>query len=68
MKVRAGRGFSVEELAAAGVNIHLARTIGIAVDHRRKNRSTESFEANVQKLKEYKAALVVMPLHKPKAH
>lgn len=61
MKVRAGRGFSLEELKSAGIPKKLARTIGIAVDHRRKNRSLESLQANVQRLKTYKAKLVVFP-------
>ncbi|XP_057967150.1 large ribosomal subunit protein eL13z-like [Malania oleifera] len=61
MKVRAGRGFSLEELKTAGFSKKLARTIGIAVDHRRKNRSLEGLQANVQRLKTYKAKLVVFP-------
>ncbi|KAJ4974373.1 hypothetical protein NE237_007547 [Protea cynaroides] len=61
MKVRAGRGFSLEELKAAGIPKKLAPTIGISVDHRRKNRSLEGLQANVQRLKTYKAKLVVFP-------
>ncbi|XP_068641099.1 large ribosomal subunit protein eL13z-like [Aristolochia californica] len=61
MKVRAGRGFSLEELKAAGIPKKLAPTIGIGVDHRRKNRSLESLQANVQRLKMYKAKLVIFP-------
>uniref|UniRef100_A0A0C9RL50 60S ribosomal protein L13 n=1 Tax=Wollemia nobilis TaxID=56998 RepID=A0A0C9RL50_9CONI len=61
MKIRAGRGFSLEELKAAGVPKKLAPTIGIAVDHRRKNRSLEGLQANVNRLKTYKAKLVVFP-------
>ncbi|KAM7260066.1 hypothetical protein ACFE04_015807 [Oxalis oulophora] len=84
MKLRAGRGFTLEELkfrgifrykvasfpnefslkykdSAAGVPKKLAPTIGIAVDHRRKNRSLEGLQANVQRLKTYKAKLVVFP-------
>ncbi|GLJ12574.1 hypothetical protein SUGI_0193710 [Cryptomeria japonica] len=61
MKVRAGRGFSLEELKSAGIPKKLAPTIGIAVDHRRRNRSLEGLQANVQRLKTYKAKLVVFP-------
>lgn len=61
MKVRAGRGFTLEELKAAGISKKLAPTIGIAVDHRRKNRSLESLQANVQRLHTYKAKLIVFP-------
>lgn len=46
---------------AAGIPKKLAPTIGIAVDHRRRNRSLESLQANVQRLKTYKAKVVVFP-------
>jgi len=61
MRVRAGRGFTIEELKAAKINKKAARGVGIAVDHRRSNRSDESFQANVQRLKLYKSKLVVFP-------
>ncbi|KAI3921079.1 hypothetical protein MKX01_036058 [Papaver californicum] len=61
MKVRAGRGFSLEELKGAGIPKKLAPTIGIAVDHRRRNKSLEGLQTNVQRLKTYKAKLVVFP-------
>jgi large subunit ribosomal protein L13e len=35
--------------------------LGIAVDHRRRNASEESLEMNVNRLKEYKAKLIVFP-------
>ena len=60
-RVRAGRGFTLAELKAVGISAKLAPTIGIAVDHRRKNRSEEGFRANVERLNEYKARLVVFP-------
>ncbi|XP_060173661.1 large ribosomal subunit protein eL13z-like [Lycium barbarum] len=66
MKVRAGRGFSLEELKAAGIPKKLAPTIGIAVDHRRRNRSLEGLQTNVQRLKTYKAKLVIFPRHAKK--
>ncbi|KAI8929160.1 ribosomal protein L13e [Entophlyctis helioformis] len=67
-KLRAGRGFSLEELKEAGVSRKVARTIGIAVDHRRRNRSVESLQANVERLAEYKSKLIVFPkkANKPK--
>merc|ERR1712176_235324 len=61
MKTRFGRGFTLEELKEAGINRKVARTIGISVDHRRRNKSEESLKANVQRLKEYKSKLVVFP-------
>ncbi|GAB5590343.1 60S ribosomal protein L13 [Umbelopsis nana] len=60
-KLRAGRGFTLEELKEAGVNRKQALTIGISVDHRRRNKSQESLELNVQRLKAYKAKLIVFP-------
>lgn len=93
MKVRTGKGFTLEELKvcniymtfscsfidsfldeyllrllllflinqAAGIPKKLAPTIGISVDHRRKNRSLEGLQSNVQRLKTYKAKLVIFP-------
>ncbi|KAI9029072.1 50S ribosomal protein L13e [Phycomyces nitens] len=61
MKLRSGRGFTLEELKEAGVRAKEARTIGIAVDHRRRNKSQESLELNVQRLKAFKAKLIVFP-------
>merc|ERR1719198_542021 len=68
-KLRQGRGFTFTELKEAGINRKLARTIGIAVDHRRRNRSAESLQINAQRLKEYKSKLIVFPRkrNKPKA-
>ncbi|KAK8097847.1 60S ribosomal protein eL13 [Apiospora kogelbergensis] len=68
-RVRAGRGFSLAELKAAGIPKLYAPTIGIAVDHRRQNLSEESLAANVARLKAYKERLVVFPRKagKPKA-
>ncbi|XP_006892815.1 PREDICTED: 60S ribosomal protein L13-like [Elephantulus edwardii] len=65
-KVRAGRGFSLEELRVAGIHKKVARTIGISVDPRRRNKSTESLQANVQRLKEYRSKLILFP-RKPSA-
>ncbi|KAJ1499610.1 60S ribosomal protein L13, partial [Coelomomyces lativittatus] len=60
-RLRLGRGFSLEELRAAGIHPKQAATVGIAVDHRRKNRSEESMTRNVQRLEAYKAKLLVLP-------
>uniref|UniRef100_A0A7S0K896 60S ribosomal protein L13 n=2 Tax=Cafeteria roenbergensis TaxID=33653 RepID=A0A7S0K896_CAFRO len=53
MRVRAGRGFTLAELKAAGVSRNDARTIGIAVDYRRRNKSQEALDANVARLRAY---------------
>ncbi|TPX35544.1 hypothetical protein SmJEL517_g02067 [Synchytrium microbalum] len=60
-KLRSGRGFSLIELKQAGIRRKEARTIGIAVDHRRKNRSEEGLAMNVERLKAYKSRLIVFP-------
>ncbi|KAG5565145.1 hypothetical protein RHGRI_001142 [Rhododendron griersonianum] len=49
------------DVGAAGIPKKLAPTIGISVDHRRRNRSLEGLQTNVQRLKTYKAKLVVFP-------
>lgn len=46
---------------AAGINRKFAQTIGISVDHRRTNKCEESLNANVDRLKSYKARLVIFP-------
>jgi large subunit ribosomal protein L13e len=68
-KRRAGRGFTHEELKEAGIPIKLASTIGIAVDHRRRNRALEGLQENANRLKAYKTNLLVFPRRskKPKA-
>ena len=63
---REGRGFSIEELRLAGLHPRFARTIGIAVDARRTNRSTESIERNVNRLKSYVQKLVLLPKNEKK--
>ncbi|KAI9752524.1 MAG: hypothetical protein M4579_005600 [Chaenotheca gracillima] len=60
-RVRAGRGFTLTELKEAGVSKKLAPTIGISVDHRRQNHSEESLVANVERLKSYRARLILFP-------
>lgn len=45
----------------AGIPRKLAPTIGISVDHRRQNLSQESLALNVQRLKEYRARLILFP-------
>ncbi len=50
---RNGRGFTLQEIKAAGLGVNFARSVGIAVDHRRKNRSQESLDKNKQRLLQY---------------
>ena len=60
-KVRLGKGFTLDQIKAAGLTARYARTVGIAVDHRRTNKSAESLAANVARLEEYKSKLIVFP-------
>jgi len=67
-KVREGRGFTLGELKAAGVGRKEAKSVGIVVDHRRRNLSEEGKKINVERLVAYKQRLIVFPLKagKPK--
>ena len=60
-KLREGRGFTLGELKAAGINRKEARGVGIVVDHRRRNLSEEGKSLNVERLKAYKERLIVFP-------
>jgi large subunit ribosomal protein L13e len=60
-KTRLGRGFSKDELKGAGIPLKFAKTIGIAVDLRRVNKSVETMQGNIERLKEYKSKLVLFP-------
>ncbi|CAE1167766.1 RP-L13e [Acanthosepion pharaonis] len=66
-RVRAGRGFTLEELKKAGINKREAPTIGIAVDFRRRSMSAEALQRNAQRLTEYRSKLILFPrkLSKP---
>merc|ERR1711874_641256 len=66
IKDRAGRGFTLEELKGAGLTKNMALTTGISVDHRRKNKSLESLQRNVQRLKEYQSKLILFPVNSKK--
>ena len=61
MKLRAGRGFTLDELKAAGIRRKEALSIGVPVDHRRRNKSEESLKLNKDRLEAYKARLIVFP-------
>ncbi|GFR51950.1 hypothetical protein Agub_g14472 [Astrephomene gubernaculifera] len=68
-KQRLGKGFTLDELKEAGIAVKMAASLGISVDHRRRNKSLESLQENVQRLKAYRSNLVVFPrnVKKPKA-
>ncbi|KAF9787261.1 60S ribosomal protein L13 [Thelephora terrestris] len=60
-KLREGRGFTLAELKEAGIGRKEARGVGIVVDHRRRNLSEEGKVLNVERLKAYKAKLIIFP-------
>merc|ERR1719378_1823612 len=53
---------SLAELKDAGMSKKEAQSVGISVDVRRRNRSVEALQLNVQRLKEYKAKLILFPV------
>ncbi len=66
-KVRYGRGFTLGELKEAGLSAAFARTVGIAVDHRRTATSAEQLKLNVDRLTTYKSKLILFPRKDGKA-
>lgn len=60
-KVRIGRGFTLAELKQAGLTGAFAQTVGISVDHRRHNKNADTMAANVKRLNDYKAKLILFP-------
>ncbi|XP_055837940.1 60S ribosomal protein L13 [Episyrphus balteatus] len=65
-KIRQGRGFTLEELKGAELTPGFAKSIGISVDKRRRNKSIESRQTNIQRLKEYRSKLVLFPINEKK--
>lgn len=58
-KERLGKGFTPEECQAAGMNYLYARTIGVAVDTKRRNMNKEAFDQNVERLKTYASRITI---------
>jgi large subunit ribosomal protein L13e len=64
-KIRLGRGFTTEELKKAGINsMPYAKSLGIAIDLRRKDTSAETQTLNVNRIKEYLAKMILYPRKK----
>jgi len=61
MKIREGYGFTLAELKEAGLHKREARGLGVVVDYRRRNLSEEAKKVNVDRIKEYKARLIIFP-------
>ncbi|PWN52580.1 ribosomal protein L13e [Violaceomyces palustris] len=60
-KIREGKGFTIEEIKLAGLRKKEAQSIGVPVDHRRRNKSEESLKLNVARIKAYRERLIVLP-------
>ncbi len=61
-KIKIGRGFTVRELREAGIKgVLYARSIGLAVDTRRKDTSNETLKLNAGRIKEYLNNLILYP-------
>ncbi len=60
-KTRYGRGFTLQEIKKAGLSAKFARSVGIAVDHRRMDSSEETLQTNAQRLESYKSKLILFP-------
>ena len=48
------------------MTVQYARTWGIMVDRRRRNKNAEGLQANIQRLKEYDSKLIKMPINPSK--
>jgi len=59
-KIKLGRGFTSAELKLAGVtSLAHARSIGIAVDLRRKDTCNETLNLNANRIKTYLSKIIV---------
>lgn len=61
-KIKLGRGFTVAELKLSGIKgLEYARSIGIAIDTRRKDTCSETQKLNVERIKEYTSRMILHP-------
>ena len=59
-KIKLGRGFTAQELRLAGItSLAEARSIGIAVDLRRKDTCNETLNLNANRVKTYLSKIIV---------
>jgi large subunit ribosomal protein L13e len=64
-KVILGRGFTLSELKLSGIKgVNYARSVGIAIDTRRKDTCTETQKTNVERIKEYVSRMILHPKRK----
>ena len=61
-KIKLGKGFTEKELKEAGIKgLSYARSLGIAVDLRRKDTSKETLDLNAGRIKEYISRMILYP-------
>ena len=66
-KIKLGKGFTEKELKEAGIRgLSYARSLGIAVDLRRKDTSKETLDLNAGRIKEYLARMILYPRNEKK--
>ena len=66
-KIKLGRGFTQKELNEAGIKgLSYARSLGIAVDLRRKDTSKETLDLNAGRIKEYISRIILYPRNENK--
>lgn len=53
-------------MQGAGLTAGFAKTVGVVVDRRRRNKSVEAQQENIQRLKEYRSKLILFPVHEKK--
>ena len=64
-KRRLGRGFTKKELENAGIKgLSYARSIGIAIDLRRKDTCNETLNVNTERIKNYISRIILYPRKK----
>ena len=61
-KIKLGKGFTEKELKEGGIRgLSYARSLGIAVDLRRKDTSKETLDLNAGRIKEYISRMILYP-------
>ena len=66
-KIKLGKGFTEKELKEAGIRgLSYARSLGIAVDLRRKDTSKETLDLNAGRIKEYISRMILYPRNEKK--
>ena len=64
-KRRLGRSFTKKELESAGIKgLSYARSIGIAIDLRRKDTCSETLNVNTERIKNYISRIILYPRKK----